>query len=577
MIENMRKYTGLMVVVFVLLGAGFLFTMNDIGTGNAGGSGPAILEVHGQSLDRQAYLREGERTLQLCTDIGMHSYVNFLLVPDAQAMQSAFQMSRLGFNYYNLPTKAGISQQELDRFIANRIILQHAYEEMGLYASENDISEAVKALPIFSQNGKYNEQAYLLFVEKRLGRLGMTEKNLRDLARENLCLNKLINLLGGGLTPSRSATQDQLEAQMQTVTLAKIVFNRDDFVEKENPTEDEIKTFWEAHQDAYKTDEQRRISYYYINIPEEDEETLEEDKKEEASADTEDAEAAKKAAEAKIAEATAKREKRAAAAKALKNQINKFYDKIIDNEENKLPLNFATAVEEVEGKAVKSELFTSSTLPEELKDLTLRSTSSRGRPLSDVIFNMSMSDKEYNRVSAPLPVGEHGWLVFVLEEIVEPEALDYTAARNKARAQLVGKNATEKVKQAAKDARDEVLELMKGGKDFDTAAREKGLTPVQVGPFSSNSTPPQNEPNSAQLHRVASGLNPGDVSDPINENNRSLFIYVEKRELEDAEENKLRVDNAMQGTEIDFMIRTFLNWINHQFQEAEVKRLTEEG
>ena len=43
MIENMRKYTGLMVVVFVLLGAGFLFTMNDIGTGNSGGN-----VIHGE-------------------------------------------------------------------------------------------------------------------------------------------------------------------------------------------------------------------------------------------------------------------------------------------------------------------------------------------------------------------------------------------------------------------------------------------------------------------------------------------------------------------------------------------------
>ncbi len=575
MIENMRKYTGLMVVVFVLLGAGFLFTMNDIGTGNAGGNGPAVLEVHGKSFDRQAYEREGERTLQLCSEIGMHSYVNFLIVPNAQAMQYAFQMGRLGYNYYNLPTKGGITQQELDRFVANRIILQQAIEDMGLYASEDDVSEAIKELPAFSQNGKYDEAAYALFVEKRLGRFGMTEKYLRDITRENLCLNKLVNIVGGGLTASRSATQDLFEAQMQTVTLAKVVFDRDTFVDKEDPTEEAIKAYWETHQDAYKTDEQRQISYYYIDLPTEEEEKKEEEPKPDTK--TDDPEAAKTAAAAKAAEATAKKEKRDAAIKELKRQINKLYDNIIDSEKNKQPLDFAAIVEGIQGQAVKSELFTRSTLPKDLQGLTLRGSSNQNRPISDVIFEMQMSDKEYNRVSAPLPVGEQGWLVFVLNEIVEPKALDYTAARNKARAQLISENATEKVKLAAEKARTGVLELMESGKDFDTAAREKGLTPVQVGPFSNNGTPPKDEPKAQELHRVASGLNPGDVSEPINEANRSLFIYVEKRELEDAESNKLRIDNAMKGAEVDLMIRTFLSWINHQYQKAEVKRPAEEG
>ena len=150
--------------------------------------------------------------------------------------------------------------------------------------------------------------------------------------------------------------------------------------------------------------------------------------------------------------------------------------------------------------------------------------------------------------------------------------LDYAVARDKARAQLIGENGTEKVKQAAKDGRDAVLALMKDGKDFDTAAREKGFTPVQVGPYSPSSVaPPKDEPSAQQLHGIASGLNAGDVSETIDEQDRSLFIYVDKRELEENEGNALRIDGAMQGAQTDLMIRTFLNWINHQYLEAEVK------
>ncbi len=575
MIENMRKYTGLMVVVFVLLAAGFLFTMNDIGTGSAGGSGPAVLVVHGKSLDHQAYERAGQRTLQLSSEVGLHNYINFLMAPDANQMQQALQLGRYGMNYYSM-IQGNLTEQDMVRFVANRIILQHSITEMGLHASEDDISEAIKNLPAFSQNGKYNEPAYALYVEKRLGRLGMTEKHLRDITRENICLNRLVNIIGGGLTSTRSATQDQLEAQLQTVTLAKIALNRDDFVKKENPTEEEIKSHWEAHQDAYKTDEQRRISYYFLDLPEDPEEKTEPAKPD--VTETADAtETAKKAEAAKAAAAVVKQAKRTAAAKDLTRQIQKLYDGIIDSENNKLPLDFAAIVKTNGGTATASKLFTPSTLPKELTGLTLRGSSNRNRAVSDVIFSMQMSDKEYNLVSAPLPVGENGWLVFVLEEVITPKPLDYTAARNKTLANLISENATKNIQQAAEDARTAVLELMNGGKDFDTAAREKGFTPVQVGPFSNASTPPADEPSAQQLHSVASGLNAGEVSEVINESSRSLFIYVEKRELEDAEENKLRVDNAMQGSKIEFMVRTFLNWINHQYQKAEVQRPADKG
>ena len=569
MIENMRKYTGLMVVVFVLLAAGFLFTMNDIGTGAAGGGGgPTVLEVHGQSLDQQAYNKSGQRTLQLCSEIGMHNYVNFLMAPDAQQLQQALQLGRFGYNYFTM-LRNNLSEEELSRFVANRVILQHAIEDMGLYASEEEISEAVKGLPAFSANGKYSEEAYVSFVDKRLGRLGMTEQYLRDIARENICLNKLVNILGGNLSPARSAVQDQIEAQAQTITLAKVTFNRDDFVEKENPTEEEIKVYWEANQDAYKTDEQRRISYYYIKIPEEVEET----KSESTTTDVTEEEPKEAAAKA----ATAKAERRAAEAKNLKRKVVKFEDSLIDSEDKKKPLDFSALVAEQEGEVVKTELFTRDTLPSELKGLTLRGTLNGNRSLSDIIFQTQTYKNDYDRVSDAQPVGEDGWIIFLLEEIVEPVVLEYADARNKARAQLIGQNATEKVKQAAKDTREEVLELMKSGKDFDTAAREKGLSPVQVGPFSNSTAPPKDEPSARSLHSVARGLNKGDVSESIDEQDRSLFIFVEKRELEDTEENKLRVDGALQGAQIDLMLRTFLNWLNHQHQQAEVKIIANEG
>jgi len=582
MIENMRKYTVLMAVVFVLLGAGFLFTMNNGTSSRGGGGGTTVIEVYDRALDQQEYRRMGDSTLQLASEAGLGNYINFLMAPDIQQMQKAIQLSQYGYNYYTMMGR-NLTKQDYNRFVANRIILQHAMLEMGIYASEEEITETIKASQRFAPTGTYDASIYTTFTEKRLGKLGMTEKDLREIVRENLCLNKLINIVGGGLIAPRSGVSDLIDAQGQTVTLARIVFNRDDYVEKEKPTEQEIKAYWEVHQDAYKTEEQRRINYFLITIPKETEEkkevtpvptplalnATEEEKVARAAAD-----ALKKKTDAE-AKAT-KAEKRDLATKALKRQINVISQKIYDRIEEEKPLDFEGILTESKHTLVKTALFTQTKMPKELADLALRGSVNQGRTLAQHVFSVSQSTDPYDLISDPLPVGDDGWIIFTLEETIAPELLDFAAARVKARAQLIGENGTKKVKAAAKEARDAIVELMKSGKDFDAAAKEKGLVPVQVGPYSLGGIAPKNEPSHRQLHQTASGLNPGDISEPIDENDRSLFIYVDKREIEDTEGNKRRIDATMDNAKQQLMLLTYLNWINHQYLKAEVKSAADE-
>ena len=169
-------------------------------------------------------------------------------------------------------------------------------------------------------------------------------------------------------------------------------------------------------------------------------------------------------------------------------------------------------------------------------------------------------------------------LSFTLEEVVEPSLLDYTSARGAARAQLVSENGSIKVKEAAQAAREATAELVESGKSFDEAAKEQGLTPAQIGPFTINDRETQSkDPSYRLLHQKASGLNPGDISEAIDENNRSLFFYLISREVEDTEESKQRIESVINNGKTQIMMIAFLNWLQQQYQEADVKGLAVEG
>ena len=584
MIENMRKYTGLMAAVFILLAAGFLFTMNDISGGGGGGmgSGPTVLEANGRILDQQEYRRMGDSTLQLASEAGLHLYVNFLIVPDAPQLQQAMQLLQYGYPNYYRTMGRNLKADDFNRFISNRIIIQQAMQSMGVRASDEEINTAIMSSPSFSSEGKFDNAKYASFIEKRLGRLGMTEKDLREIVHESLCLNKIIEIVGGGLLVPRQAAQDLLEAQMQAVSISRVVFNRDDFVEKEQPSEEEIKAYWDTHQDAYKTEEQRRINYILLTLPPETQvksspATLPADATEEQKKAHAEAEQARLDAEAQVKAQLA--DKRAQDARSIQKEIDQISQEIYDSEEEKKPLDFAAILTKRNHQIQQTGLFSRSKLPKEIAALKLRGNFNKGKTIADFIFGHSTASQDpYDLVSDALPVGEHGWIVFTLEEVVEPTLLDYTAARGAARAQLVSENGSIKVKEAAQAARAATAELVKSGKSFDEAAKEQGLTPVQIGPFTINDRETQSkDPSYRLLHQKASGLNPGDLSETIDENDRSLFFYLISREVEDTEESKQRIESVINNGKNQIMMIAFLNWLQQQYQEADVKGLAVEG
>ena len=584
MIENMRKYTGLMAAVFILLAAGFLFTMNDISGGGGGGmgSGPTVLEANGRILDQQEYRRMGDSTLQLASEAGLHLYVNFLIVPDAPQLQQAMQLLQYGYPNYYRTMGRNLKADDFNRFISNRIIIQQAMQSMGVRASDEEINTAIMSSPSFSSEGKFDNAKYASFIEKRLGRLGMTEKDLREIVHESLCLNKIIEIVGGGLLVPRQAAQDLLEAQMQAVSISRVVFNRDDFVEKEQPSEEEIKAYWDTHQDAYKTEEQRRINYILLTLPPETQvksspATLPADATEEQKKAHAEAEQARLDAEAQVKAQLA--DKRAQDARSIQKEIDQISQEIYNSEEEKKPLDFAAILTKRNHQIQQTGLFSRSKLPKEIAALKLRGNFNKGKTIADFIFGHSTASQDpYDLVSDALPVGEHGWIVFTLEEVVEPTLLDYTAARGAARAQLVSENGSIKVKEAAQVARAATAELVKSGKSFDEAAKEQGLTPVQIGPFTINDRETQSkEPSYRLLHQKASGLNPGDLSETIDENDRSLFFYLISREVEDTEESKQRIESVINNGKNQIMMIAFLNWLQQQYQEADVKGLAVDG
>ncbi|RYD33859.1 MAG: hypothetical protein EOP85_20385 [Verrucomicrobiaceae bacterium] len=165
MIENLRKYTGLMIVVFVILFISFFFL--DTSSVRNMSSGQAVLKIAGRTYNDKEFRTLGSSSLEL---VG--------------ALAGAGEYSLYQFMPLSIAMTAGKDNAEEQFFIA-RMVLRQAKQDFGVYPGEEEISASLRKMRAFTgPDGKFSADQYRRFIDNFMGRLGLTERDLRDLASD---------------------------------------------------------------------------------------------------------------------------------------------------------------------------------------------------------------------------------------------------------------------------------------------------------------------------------------------------------------------------------------------------------
>ena len=551
MIENLRKYTGLIIVIFVILFISFFFL--DSRSVRNMNSGRAMLKIAGRTYDDKEYNTLGKSSLELA--YGLAGNGDFDLVQ--------FVMG--------LSAEATTKDDAAEKFFIGRMILRQAKEEFGVYPGDEEISAYLRTLKVFSgPDGKFNPETYRNFIEKGMGRLGMTEKDLRELASDVLACKKINAIVGSGLSVDHAAVAKDLALQNQQITgeLAKLELAP--FEEKIQPTEEEIKKYWETLSDSFTTEPKRKFTYV-IATPSLPTEAATPDAPE-SLADAAASDEVKKAATKKKEEEKAKRAS-TLAEESRKKQLE--LDALVDDFLFKLEEQKGSGFEELaktNGWEVKTtELFARSAAPKEL-DLKLRS-SSRGGKAVDQLFLIQETSDPFSKISEAIAVGDNQWIVARIDGEEKSRAKTFEEARGDARAQYISEKATEALKAAAADDLTKIKTLLSAGKTFAEAAKEAGIP--ETRPFTAiiSTYRPDGASEPQNLFEAARNVEPGTLADVITESDRAFILHVAKREVVKAAAAATRIDSEVASLTRKNETIAFTAWIAERTEVAKVEQL----
>jgi hypothetical protein len=452
------------------------------------------------------------------------------------------------------------------RFFVNRLNVRQAAEEFGVHPSKEEIAAEIKKMPTFQgADGAYDQQTYNDFINKRIGRLGLTEGDFIDIIRDVIATRKLSEIIGGGLAVDRNLAAQQVISRDQQVTvqLSRVALAK--FQEELKPSDEDLKAEWETTKDKYQTDRRIKLSYIiakptYPELPK-DETKLPDAVTDEQKKEAETKAAAKKAAdEAKLAE-----DKR-----RIDGELADAVDGFLQEIEASEGKDFAKLAGENGWNVVTTDFFTRTTVPTELA-VNTRSTSN-ARPIADLLFQITPGVDTMSRFSEALPVADGAYLVAHLEEAEEPRTKTFDEAKEQVRTDYIATKAGEALKKDADEKAAKIREALAAGKSFADAAKELGLEVKAHGPFKATDKL-DGEADTSILFETASLADPGTLADPVMRPDGALFVFVEKREIVKDPARDERITQSVSGLNSNQQRIAFAAWLEEKLAATQVTDL----
>lgn len=546
MIENIRKYKGLIILGLALVVFGLVLGIkDDLLRGGVGGR--KILKIDGRTYSDKEFSRLGSGALELVS--GLASSGDF------------------GLYQFLMSLTAGATGRDdaAEKFFTSRIVLRNAKKELGIHPGDEEIAKHVKSMRAFAdKDGKFSEENYRNFVEKGIGRMGLTEADLLELVSDYLAFNKINTIIGAGLVENREAVAANVALENQQVSGELARLSIDPYEAEIKPTDEEIKTYWETIQDSFMTEPLRKFTYVVVTpqMPADPEA----DKKEDSIADAAMTDEQKKAKEAEKAKKAAE-----LAEARRKKQIET--DTLVDDFTFKLEEQKGAGFEELakaNGWEVKtSELFSKTKPPKDL-DINLRS-SSRGGKAVDELFRMEPTSDPVSKISQPIAIGENQWLVARLDGEEKSRAKTFEEAKDEARDQYIQEKAAEAMKKAAEEALGKIKTALEAGKPFAEAAKEAGLTETKAYEKVNSAYRPDAATEPRNLFEAARNVDPGSLAEIITEADRTFIVLVSKREV--VKQEAASLDAQVKATASRNEMSAFTEWMVSQIEAAKVEQL----
>jgi peptidyl-prolyl cis-trans isomerase D len=388
----------------------------------------------------------------------------------------------------------------------NLLVIRDAAKRLLVEPNEKLIAATEKALPILQRDGKFDPAAYQQIISL-FGSQGLSAADFDQLVGDTIRVRNISELVATAPVPSQLVL-DLYERLNEKLHLGLIRFPEKDFSKDVQVSDNEIKTYYDAHKAGLLSPEKRKVEFVLFSLTDE---------------------------QKKLDEAA-----KQSALKKLADDVENFIGPLRDH-----PDQFNQRAAQQGVKIQTTGLFTSEApdplfksepaLAEQTELLTLKD------PMSDVIENADHS----------------GFYVLHIAEFEPKRQLAFEEAKGQVTDTLRADKVRAAIEAKGRAVRDQLIAAMKGGATYDQSAAKAGVKPEKPDPFSLNS----GQQTSLASLLQANPLDAGDTSPLLFDGKNGVLLTLisvdplDPNQIADAKKN---IIPKMQNSASDLLIEDWL-------------------
>jgi parvulin-like peptidyl-prolyl isomerase len=398
---------------------------------------------------------------------------------------------------------------------------------LGIEPAESEIVEAVKNFPAFHGVSGFDPAKYDDVERGILPSLGFTDEQLRELARDELCLKRIKEVVASGVSLPESESKSNYEQLYGKNFVSVVRVHSADFLKEIKVSDDDIKKYYEAHKAELKSEEKRKVEFVRLALSEEQKKL--------------------------------KDKERIDALQKLADRANDFSQALLEKgaDFHQVAAKFQLPVE------TTGEFTTSAPDPKLKTD----------PQLNQAAFKLTPPEPN----SDPIQSAD-GFAILHLAGVVEARPLTLDEAKQKIVDQIKNERSREMATAKGRKGAETLRNGLKAGQSLQVSLQQAGgLKPEKIEPFTvadetEGKNPPEkpkNEPaDMMMIKNVSAQLQPGDVSDFVPWTDGGLIVLLEKREPPDPakyQQTKATFEERYLKTAREYV---FMEWLRDRQRAA---------
>ena len=142
-----------------------------------------------------------------------------------------------------------------------RLIMLKEADKRHITVSNQELTRYIKSIPLFSREGRFDPRAYEYIIKYSIG---ATTRDFEEQTRDGLKLEKLKHMVTKNISVSDEEIEREYKKQNESVKLNYILIKPEEFKDKIDYTEEELKDYYSKNVESFKRPPQLNAEYIKI-------------------------------------------------------------------------------------------------------------------------------------------------------------------------------------------------------------------------------------------------------------------------------------------------------------------------